>query len=54
MASISSAGIEARIDVCWVLVRAPLEKFETQALLPVCPTDIVEWFVLRWGLEVTF
>jgi hypothetical protein len=41
-----------------VLVRDPLAQFETQALLcthqAVDPTQIVEWFVLRWQLEVTF
>jgi hypothetical protein len=42
----------------WVLIRDPLGKFATQALLctdlTACPTQIVEWFVLRWQLEVTF
>jgi hypothetical protein len=46
------------VPIRWVLVGDPLEKFETQALLCtnlfVCPTDMVEWFVLRWRLEVTF
>lgn len=46
------------VPIRWVLVRDPLEKFETQALLctdlSAPPTDIVEWFVLRWRLEVTF
>jgi hypothetical protein len=46
------------VPLRWVLVRDPLEKFETQALLctdvSVCPTDVIEWFVLRWRLEVTF
>jgi hypothetical protein len=42
----------------WVLVRDPLGDFEPQALLCTDPTisaqQIVEWFVLRWQLEVTF
>ena len=46
------------VSIRWVLVRDPLEKFATQALLctnpSACPTDIIQWFVLRWRLEVTF
>jgi len=46
------------VPLRWVLVRDPLEKFETQALLctdlSAQPTEIVEWFVLRWRVEVTF
>src|SRR3954451_21869354 len=42
----------------WVLVRDPLGEFEPQALLCTDPTlrapQIVECFVLRWQLEVTF
>ena len=42
----------------WVLVRDPTGDFEPQALLCTDPTvsaqQIVEWFVLRWQLEVTF
>jgi hypothetical protein len=42
----------------WVLVRDPTGDFEPQALLCTDPTvsaqHIVEWFVLRWQLEVTF
>ena len=42
----------------WVLVRDPLGTFATQALLctdpSADPTQILEWFVLRWQLEVTF
>jgi hypothetical protein len=41
----------------WVLVRDPLGKFKTQALLctdlQATPQQIVEWFVQRWQLEVT-
>ena len=42
----------------WVLVRDPKGEFESQALLctdpAVAPAQILEWFVLRWQLEVTF
>jgi hypothetical protein len=42
----------------WVLIRDPLGKFEPQALLctdlTISAQQIVEWFVLRWQLEVTF
>ena len=42
----------------WVLIRDPQGAFATQALLctdPAAdPTQILEWFVLRWQLEVTF
>jgi hypothetical protein len=41
-----------------VIVRDPLGKFKTQALLctdlHVTPHQIVEWCVRRWPLEVTF
>ncbi len=42
----------------WVLIRDPQDAFAPQALLctdPVAdPTQILQWFVLRWQLEVTF
>ena len=42
----------------WVLVRDPQGAFDPQALLctdPAAdPSQILEWFVLRWQLEVTF
>ena len=42
----------------WVLIRDPKGELDTQALLctdeEVDPAQIVEWFVLRWQLEVTF
>src|SRR6185312_13261662 len=48
----------AAISVRWVLIRDPQGKFDPQALLctdqNVAPQQIVEWFVLRWQLEVTF
>jgi hypothetical protein len=46
------------VPLRWVLIRDPLGKFTTQALLctdlTATPAPIVEWFVLRWQLEVTF
>ena len=46
------------VPIRWVIVRDPLGKFKTQALLctdlQVKPHQIVEWFVQRWQLEVTF
>ena len=42
----------------WVLIRDPQGAFTPQALLctdpSADPTQILEWFVLRWQLEVTF
>ncbi len=46
------------VPIRWVLVRDPLGKFESQALLSTnqeySPQQILEWFVRRWLLEVTF
>lgn len=46
------------VPIRWVLVRDPEGEFESQALLctdpAVTPAQILEWFVLRWQLEVTF
>src|SRR5262245_39171947 len=46
------------VPVRWVLIRDGQGKFEPQALLctalSLSPQQIVEWFVLRWQLEVTF
>ena len=51
------SGLPA-VPIRWVLIRDPLGKFEPQALLStdlsVAAQQIVEWFVLRWQLEVTF
>jgi hypothetical protein len=48
----------APVPIRWVLIRDPLGGFEPQALLctelAVEPVQIIEWFVLRWQLEVTF
>jgi hypothetical protein len=46
------------VPMRWVLIRDPAGKFETQALLctklEVTPLQVLEWFVLRWQVEVTF
>jgi hypothetical protein len=46
------------VPIRWVIVRDPLGKFKTQALLctdlQAKPHQIVAWFVQRWQLEVTF
>jgi hypothetical protein len=45
------------VPMRWVLVRDPLGKFKTQALLctdpQASPSQIVAWFIQRWQLEVT-
>jgi len=46
------------VPIRWLLIRDPQGVYEALALLctdpDACPTDIAEWFVLRWRLEVTF
>jgi hypothetical protein len=46
------------VAIRWVLVRDPQGAFEPQALLATDPTAaaaaVVQWFVLRWQVEVTF
>lgn len=46
------------VPVRWVLVRDPLEKFKPQALLSTNlksdPVEMLEYFVRRWQVEVTF
>jgi len=46
------------VRIRWVLIRDPLGKFAPQALLSTDQSNtaaqIVEWFVLRWQLSVTF
>ena len=46
------------VTLRWVLIRDPADGFDPQALLctdPALPAQqIVEYFVLRWQLEVTF
>lgn len=49
---------EPTVPLRWVMIRDPAGEFEPQAVLctdqEVAPPQIVEWFVLRWRLEVTF
>jgi len=46
------------LPVRWVLVRDPKGKFESRAILCTdlnqTPRQIVEWFLMRWQVEVTF
>ena len=46
------------VPIRWVLIRDPPGEFAPQALLgtglAAAPAQILEWFVLRWQLEVTF
>ena len=46
------------VTIRWVLIRDPQGTFDPQALLctdpSADPAQILEWFVLRWQLEVTF
>jgi len=50
-------GGHPAVPIRWVIVRDPLGKFKTQALLctdlSVKPAPIVAWFVHRWQLVVT-
>jgi hypothetical protein len=46
------------LPIRWVLIRDPLGKFKTQAILStnlaLDPGRILMWFVRRWRVEVTF
>jgi len=46
------------VPIRWVLIRDPQGEYETACLLctnpTVAPQQVVEWFVLRWQVEVTF
>ena len=46
------------VPIRWVLVRDPQGKFETRALLCTQldqqPRQILQWFLWRWQVEVTF
>lgn len=46
------------VSIRWVLIRDPFGELKPQALLctdlGVDPVQIIDWFVLRWQLEVTF
>ncbi len=52
-----SNGGQPVVPIRWVIVRDPLGRFKTQALLctdlAVEPQQIVAWFIQRWQLEVT-
>jgi hypothetical protein len=51
------AGLPS-VPLRWVLIRDPHGQFDTQALLctdrTAAPAQILDWFVQRWQLEVTF
>jgi len=46
------------VPIHWVLIRDPTKPLATQALLSTdpkaCAQQIVQWFVQRWQVEVTF
>lgn len=46
------------VTLRWVLIRDPQAAFAPQALVTTClthpPRQILEWFVRRWRMEVTF
>jgi len=46
------------LPIRWVLVRDPLDEFAPTAFFATDPEaialQILEWFISRWGLEVTF
>lgn len=46
------------VPIRWVIIKDPAGKFETQALLctnqEAEPKQIVQWFIKRWQVEVTF
>ena len=50
-------GKEA-VPIRWVIIRDPQSRFETQAIFSTrteaTPKQIVEWFIKRWQVEVTF
>lgn len=46
------------VAIRWVLIRDPLGEFDPMALLTTDlndkPQDVLQWFVRRWRMEVTF
>jgi hypothetical protein len=46
------------VPIRWVLIRDPAHHYESVALLctnsTYAPEQIIEWFVRRWSIEVTF
>jgi hypothetical protein len=49
---------KAVVPIRWVVIRDVWGRFETQALMctdmEMEPVQMVEWFVMRWQVEVTF
>ena len=45
------------LPIRWVIIRDPLARFKTQVLLSTdlsaTPSQIIEWFIQRWQMEVT-
>jgi hypothetical protein len=45
------------LPIRWVVIRDPLGRFKPQALvctdLTASPSQIIEWFIQRWQMEVT-
>ena len=52
-----TAGFDP-LPIRWVLVRDPAGKFDPTAFLSTDldaqPQQILDWFIMRWGMEVTF
>jgi len=46
------------VPIRWLLVRDPTGHFDTQGFLctdpTIAPQQVLEWFILRWQVEVTF
>ncbi len=46
------------VPIRWVLIRDPLGQLDSQALLctetDADPVQVIQWFTLRWRIEVTF
>jgi DDE superfamily endonuclease len=46
------------VAIRWVLIRDPQDEFDPQALMTThlahTPSQMLEWFVRRWRMEVTF
>jgi hypothetical protein len=49
---------KSAVPIKWVLIRDPKGKFKTQAVLctnlEAQEQQIIEWYVMRWQIEVTF
>lgn len=50
-------GKEA-VPIRWVIIKDPCGKFATQAIFSTktdaAPKQIIQWFIKRWQVEVTF